>query len=85
MEEFPMLTIFLMILGCNPCQTLCSDMASYAEKCGVNLTSSDVDSCVEAQSEADADARKACSQARPNLEEEWSCEDVERYFATASE
>ena len=77
-----MLTIILMLIGCNPCQQLCSDMAKYAEECGIDVSSSEIDTCVEAQSDVSSEQKKSCSQARPELETEWSCEDVERYFAS---
>ena len=71
-------------MGCrNSCQQLCKDMADYAQDaCGLEFSSDEVQSCIDdhKRSEVDADARQACTDAAPTLEEEWSCEDLEAYF-----
>ena len=73
------------LLGCSPCQSLCNDMAKFAEdSCGYTITSDMLSECKEQQGEKTREERQDCRQVRPVLEEEWDCEELEIYFSDNS-
>lgn len=69
--------VMMMASGCkNPCQSLCVEMAAYAEECGLTVSDSDVQSCVDDQK--DADDQGSCRRVggAETLRQEWTCDDV---------
>ncbi|MBN2801312.1 MAG: hypothetical protein JXX28_19380 [Deltaproteobacteria bacterium] len=79
------LSLLALLGGChNACQDLCYDMADYAEDCGLTVTSAAFDACMEAQEgDASREDRATCRQANDPelLRSEWSCADLESYWA----
>lgn len=62
----------------NPCQSVCTEMARYAEECGLTVSREDVLTCKETQADVSADAADACRDYNdPDaLREWWSCDDL---------
>ena len=74
-----------VLAGCqNPCQDLCNDMANFARtECDIDVPDAQVDACIDAQDATDdRDALRVCRQfdSSRDIEEEWGCEELERYF-----
>jgi len=71
--------------GCqNACQRICGRMASYARECGYEVSAAEVRACREAQAgKASRDDRAICRDFGSSgaIREEWSCEDLEDYWA----
>lgn len=75
----PLLALPLLV-GCKTeCQKLCQDMADYADECGLTISDEDLDACLQANSRkaTSEEQRAECEANRPNLKEEWTCEEVE--------
>jgi hypothetical protein len=67
----------LATAGCRtPCQSLCIEMADYAEECGFTVSDSDIDTCLDEQ--RDNDDQGSCRRvgAPDTLRTEWTCDDV---------
>lgn len=76
--------VFLGALsGCgNPCPAVCDEMANYARDCGFTVTDAEIESCMDTQSSADADARSVCRDFgdRTVLRTTWDCIEIGRYY-----
>lgn len=71
------------LVGChNPCQDLCKEIAAYAEDCGYTLPEDEPQTCIQnnKRSEWEREDLDTCRESADRLEEEWSCDDVGRYF-----
>ena len=66
----------------NDCQDLCYDLSDFAEECGYEFTNEMMDECIENQGDKTRDEKNNCDEAKPVLEEEWTCEDIAVYFET---
>ena len=69
--------------GCqNACQEICGRMAKYAEDCGIEVSDSDIDACIDEQADAEKETLKSCRQngSSEDIRTAWSCEDVLDYF-----
>ena len=67
--------------GCrNSCQQLCIDMEAFAEECGYQFTDEMKRECMQNQGQKNGDEKSACNEAKPLLDAEWTCEDLEVYF-----
>jgi hypothetical protein len=80
-----MMLVLLLTTGChNACQQLCKDMADYAKnQCDLQFSPEDIDNCYKEQRRGNLqdDLTVAdCKDAAPQLEQEWSCDDVADYF-----
>lgn len=84
---FPiLLALPLISAGCsNSCQQICVTMRKYAKDCGIDVDKSEVSECISRQAgKASKEFRDACREFGDvdSIEEEWSCVDVEEYWAT---
>lgn len=72
----------LGLTGCrNNCQTLCQEMADFAEEdCGNTFDADQVRSCMDAYKDVDDDQDTVCEEITPTLREEWTCDDIAEYF-----
>ena len=73
----------IVAIGCsNPCQSICHDMADYAEDCNFTVEDEELDACVDAFSNSELpDGQKdVCREHGDNLREEWTYQDVVDYF-----
>lgn len=71
----------------NSCQQICPRMAAYAEDCGFTVPAGQVSECVAAQAgAASRDDRAVCRSEgdRGTIRDEFTCEDLEDYWATAA-
>ena len=76
-----LLCLVLSLFGCrNDCQTLCYDLSDFAEECGYEFTNEMMDECLQNQGEKTSEEKGNCNEAKPLLEEEWTCEDIRIYF-----
>ena len=76
-----LLSLFLSMLGCrNTCQDLCYDLSDFAEDCGYSFTNEMMDECLQNQGEKSGEEKGFCDEAKPLLQEEWTCEDITIYF-----
>lgn len=78
----------LLLTSChNACQDICYEMRDYAEnKCGMVVDDGDLDACLQQEAgSASRDDRQACRQynSQHHIEEEWGCDELQAYFATA--
>ena len=64
----------------NPCQQICLDIRDFAKDCGEPFTDEDLSECIRNQGKKTSDEKKSCSQARPELEAEWECDNLEVFF-----
>jgi len=74
--------IFSLFACRNDCQDLCYDLSDFAEECGYEFTNEMMDECIDNQGDKNRDEKNNCDEAKPLLEEEWTCEDVAIYFDT---
>ena len=73
--------ILISLFGCrNQCQKLCYEMQEFAEECGYQFTDEMLKECLENQGDKEKENKQNCKDARPKLQEEWTCEDLEVYF-----
>lgn len=78
---FMLFWILMSVFGCrNQCQRLCYEMQEFAEDCGYQFTDEMLKECLENQGEKQKENKEACKEARPKLQEEWTCEDLDVYF-----
>jgi hypothetical protein len=56
-------------------------MADLAESCGYEITSAMIKDCKEQQSKKTFSESGECRSVRPELEEEWDCDEVAVYFS----
>ena len=81
---FPLILSLTIAGGCrNACQQLCADIAQFAEdECGYTLASGELRECISDHSfgGASEDQREICQEFGDQLDEEWTCEDLELYF-----
>lgn len=78
----------LIIAGCKaPCQSLCDEMAAYAEECGFSASEADLDTCYQenARQVTSAESQDACQEYTDDLRSEWTCDDLAVYFDGGSE
>ena len=88
MAKHPTITFILIsslsITGCrNDCQQLCAEMADFAEEqCGRTWATTDIRTCMQNNSNrATNDVRRdACADNIETLREEWTCDDIDKYF-----
>lgn len=83
-----LLVVGLAASGCqNSCQALCTELAEYRDECDVGVGASEVESCIDDQASASADALRVCSSYgnAEVLRREWSCDDVRLYVTSPSE
>jgi hypothetical protein len=79
---------FLALTSChNACQDICFDMRDYAEqKCDMVVPDGDLDACLAGEAgDNSSDDRQACRQYnnQRSIDEEWGCDELRDYFATA--
>jgi hypothetical protein len=69
--------VFLAACG-NPCQNVCTEMARYAEECGLTVSRDDILVCRDAHSDATDEEIDACrTYSDPDaLREWWTCDDL---------
>lgn len=72
------LVALLGLFGCNPCRSLCDDVADYAEECGYEVTGDAVSECKEQLADADETTRDQCAtyDDADELREWWTCDDL---------
>ena len=58
-------------------------MADLAESCGYEITSEMIKDCKQQQSGKSFSENGECRNVRPELEEEWDCDEVSVYFSEA--
>ncbi len=80
------MTVFTLVSGCNnACQDLCDELADYATECEIEVPESEVDTCVKNHQRRDLEDGKleVCEDFNDpeTLREEWSCADLEEYWA----
>ncbi len=79
------LLLLLMAPGCQgPCQQICGRMASYAEECGHEVSSEEIETCrASLRGEASRADRPICRDHGSDraLREAWTCDDLEIYFS----
>ncbi len=83
MRILALLPLLALAAGChNPCQKLCDDMFDYAKSCGFEPTDEQLDECYLEQASAvtSRDKRAECRMNADDLRDEWTCEDLVRYF-----
>ena len=84
MKMIHKMMISIMVLfgsACNnPCQEICHDIRNFAKDCGEPFTDADLSECLSQQGKKTGEEKKACSEARPLLEEEWTCDNLEVFF-----
>ncbi|HCH62990.1 MAG: hypothetical protein CL927_10160 [Deltaproteobacteria bacterium] len=77
--------VILSISGCrNNCQELCEEMAAFAEEeCNNTFPEQQVDQCLADYDKEKIDEKQdaVCEDTLPTLREEWTCEEIEDYFA----
>ncbi len=82
------LTVLLSLLACgNPCQQLCTQLADYAEECGLSVTNEDIRACEESQSGPleKEDAQLCRDLTDPDdIREWWTCDDLAENFTDGS-
>jgi len=83
----PLLTLLLppliAIAGCKaPCQSLCDEMATFAEECGFSYSDEELNTCYEenARRVTSAESQDACRDYTDDLRVEWTCDDLSIYF-----
>lgn len=81
--------IFLVALtslvACNPCVSVCSDMADYAEECGLTVTSEEMATCKERAATVAETSRDACADVdAESLRDAWTCDDVAENFTNGT-
>ncbi len=80
-----LLLFALLLPACgNPCQQVCSRMATYARECGYTVSARDVAACVDEQAgPLDREDREVCREegTRQGLRSTFTCEDLDAYFA----
>lgn len=82
--------LLAQLAGCqNACQSLCGQMADYAEECGYGpISAEEIDACVEGQkgSELEKGDRGVCREFNDPLiiRSQWQCEDLLDYFVPAA-
>ena len=66
----------------NPCQDLCKEIAAYAEDCGYTVPEDEPGTCIEnnKRSAWEREDLTTCRDFGDRLTEEWTCEEVGRYF-----
>jgi hypothetical protein len=75
------LALLALVAGCdNPCQSLCVEMAQYADECGFEVSNDQVQECRDANATAtltDERAQTCIERSDPvALREWWSCDDL---------
>jgi len=71
------------LVGCkSPCQSLCDEMATYADECGFSYSEADLDTCYEdnARRVTSAESQDTCREYTDDLRVEWTCDDLSVYF-----
>lgn len=79
----PVLLLVLAAAGCNnPCQRLCVRLADYAAECGLDVSSSELDACLDEQADAPGDDLRACRTGGDpiTVREQWTCDDLRLFF-----
>lgn len=72
---------FLFAQACaNPCQEICVDMQSFAKDCGTPFTNEEMTECLQNQGKKTKEEKDYCAEARPQLEEKWTCDNLEVFF-----
>ena len=72
---------FLFGNACNnPCQQICYNIRDFAEDCGEPFSDQDISECIQNQGKKTREEKQSCSVAGPQLEEEWTCDNLEVYF-----
>ncbi len=77
------IAILIFTAGCKaPCQSLCDELAAYAEDCGFSASAADLDTCYQenARRVTSAESQDACREYTDDLRAEWTCEDLAIYF-----
>ncbi len=84
------LGLLALSAGCsNHCQDLCSELADYATECGIAVSSDELSDCKSNHQRRDLnDGDLAICQDFKDpdtIREEWTCDDLEEYWAPAAE
>ena len=77
-----LLTVFLGQACSNPCQKLCVDIQNFAkeEQCEKQFTNEEMKECLENQGQKTSEEKDFCAEARPQLKEKWTCENLEVFL-----
>jgi len=76
----------LALAGCrNDCQKLCVAMSDYASECGYEVSKDELKACISdhANKTTPKTERDVCAEEAPALREEWTCDEIARYFQEA--
>lgn len=85
---FPAALALSVLVAChNPCQDLCKEIAAYAEECGHTVPDTEPQTCIENNGRDvwEREDLQTCREFGDRLTEEWSCDDVGRYFQSGGE
>ena len=80
---------FGLLAACgSPCQTMCQEMAAYAEECGYSPSDEEVQACMDQADNAepsDARAEQCITASDPDqLREWWTCEELFDVYENAN-
>jgi hypothetical protein len=76
----------VVLAGChNACQGVCHEMAKAAKDCGIVVSDSEMQSCIDSQAKPTRPQRQAC----PTIDAEtiatdWDCDEIGSYFGTTT-
>lgn len=82
-----LLSVLLSLVACgNPCQQICTEMAAYAEECGLTVTDDDVKACFDAQKgPLEKEEAALCrEESADDIREWWTCDDVAENFTNSA-
>jgi len=71
------------VIGCkSPCQSLCDEMANYADDCGFTYSDEELTACYEDNGRrvTSDESQDACRAYSDDLQSEWTCDDLAIYF-----
>lgn len=79
------LATLVLAVGCNPCQSLCHEMAEAAEACDIQVSDAELESCLDTWKTASSEERSVCHQTAEDIAGEWDCNEIRSYFGASSE
>ena len=81
MRKFAPLLILLPACS-NPCQELCSELADYAEECGISVSGDQISQCEDDHSNdlLRPGEAETCDEYFGDVRDEWTCDDISNYF-----
>ena len=81
------LAAFVLLAACNnPCQSMCVEMANYAQECGYDVSSDELQACRDAIAEVTDELAQECITASDpdQLREWWTCDDLHDNYENAA-